>query len=497
MSENDKIVRCAVYTRKSTEEGLEQEFNSLDAQRESAEAYIMSQKSQGWQCLRDYYDDGGFTGGNMDRPALKRLLEEVDDGKIDCVVVYKVDRLSRSLLDFTKILERFEKKNVSFVSVTQQFNSSTSMGRLTLNVLLSFAQFEREVISERTRDKIAMARRRGKYTGGRPILGYDIENCKLIINNSEADNVRVIFDIYLKTGGLVSTIKELNRLGICNKTWVTKKGRLSNGKRFEKNTLRCLLTNPLYIGKVRYKDSIYDGEHQGIVDAEVFEKVSRKLGKNSKRLVHQPNKNGGILKGILRCVHCNSAMSHSFTKKGNLRYRYYVCRGAQSQGWSSCPHPSLPAEQIESFVVNEIREIGFNDELVEMVAANISKSVEEDIAQAKHRISMHKTELHDLKQRLIKQSEPAQLAATGEMILLCEQKIEDSLAKIRELERTKIDSEDIRTACRKFDPLWTTLTTGEQWQMLGLLIERIDFDGKTGNIDIVFYPEGVKQISER
>lgn len=194
---NDKTpttIRCAIYTRKSTEEGLEQEFNSLDAQRESAEAYIASQKSQGWVCLPDFYDDGGFTGGNMERPALGRLLADINADKIDCVVVYKVDRLSRSLMDFAKILEHFEKKNVSFVSVTQQFNTSTSMGRLMLNVLLSFAQFEREVISERTRDKIAMARKRGKYTGGRPVLGYSISETgsRLVVNKTEAQQVRTI-----------------------------------------------------------------------------------------------------------------------------------------------------------------------------------------------------------------------------------------------------------------------------------------------------------------
>ncbi|MFI4912934.1 MAG: recombinase family protein [Sedimentisphaeraceae bacterium JB056] len=492
-----KEVRCAVYTRKSTEEGLNQEFNSLDAQREAAESYITSQKSQGWKCLPEYYDDGGFTGGNMDRPALKRLLDDVDNKRIDCVVVYKVDRLSRSLLDFTKILERFEKQDVSFVSVTQQFNSATSMGRLTLNVLLSFAQFEREVISERTRDKIAMARRRGKYTGGRPVLGYDIENSKLKINSNEAETVRKIFNTYLQTGGLVSTIKKLDELGIHNKTWVTKKGILQKGKEFNKNTLRCLLTNPLYVGKVRYKESLFNGEHQGIIDSALFEEVGRKLSKSSGSLNREPNKNGGILKGLLRCVHCRSTMTHSFTKKENRRYRYYICRNAQSKGWASCPHPSLPAEQIEDFVINEIKDIGLDDELIELVTANISKSIESDIAAAKERIKTDKNELKSLKQRLLKQSEPSQLAAIGEMILLCEQRIEESFAKIKELEKTEISSEDIRTACRKFDPVWTTLSIQQQWQMLGLLIKRIDFDGPGNNIDIVFYPEGLKQISGR
>jgi site-specific DNA recombinase len=203
-----KTIRCAIYTRKSTEEGLEQEFNSLDAQRESGEAYITSQKSEGWLCLPEQYNDGGFSGGNMSRPALARLLSDIDAGLVDCVVVYKVDRLSRSLMDFSRILEQFEAKKVSFVSVTQQFNTTNSMGRLTLNILLSFAQFEREVISERTRDKIALSRKRGKYTGGRPVLGYDVsaEIGKLKVNQSEAERVRSIFEMYLTMGSLLPVV---------------------------------------------------------------------------------------------------------------------------------------------------------------------------------------------------------------------------------------------------------------------------------------------------
>jgi len=218
MSKNhDKqpTIRCAIYTRKSTDEGLEQEFNSLDAQREAGEAYIASQKSEGWVCLPDRYDDGGFTGGNMDRPAMKRLLADVEAGGIDCIVVYKVDRLSRSLLDFARVMETFEKHSVAFVSVTQQFNTSTSMGRLMLNVLLSFAQFEREIISERTRDKIAATRRKGKWSGGMPMLGYDVDlqGGRLLVNEDEARTVRAIFELYLEHQSLIETVKVLNDRG--------------------------------------------------------------------------------------------------------------------------------------------------------------------------------------------------------------------------------------------------------------------------------------------
>jgi len=249
------LIRCAIYTRKSTEEGLEQEFNSLDAQREAGEAYIASQKSEGWVCLPDRYDDGGFTGGNMDRPALKRLLADIEAGRIDCVVVYKVDRLSRSLLDFARIMETFEKHGVSFVSVTQQFNTSTSMGRLMLNVLLSFAQFEREIISERTRDKIAAARRKGKWSGGKPLLGYDLirspGGSRLVVNEQEAEQVREIFRLYLQHERLAPVLRELDRRGWRTKRWITHRGHPCGGQPFNRVTLYRLLTNVAYLGKVR------------------------------------------------------------------------------------------------------------------------------------------------------------------------------------------------------------------------------------------------------
>ncbi len=227
------VVRCAIYTRKSTEEGLEQEFNTLDAQRESAEAYIVSQQREGWTCVPDRYDDGGYTGGNMDRPALQQLVQDIRAGKIDCVIVYKVDRLSRSLLDFSRMMEVFDKHQVSFVSVTQQFNTATSMGRLVLHVLLSFAQFEREIISERTRDKIAAARRKGKWSGGRPLLGYDVsaQGSKLIVNPEEAERVQQIYQLYLQKRSLLPVVDVLAKRGWVNKAWTTRKGAVVGGSR--------------------------------------------------------------------------------------------------------------------------------------------------------------------------------------------------------------------------------------------------------------------------
>jgi len=266
-----KTVRCAIYTRKSTDEGLDRDFNSIDAQRESAEAYIASQKNEGWVCLAHRYDDGGYTGGNMDRPALQRLLADIEAGKVDAIVVYKVDRLSRSLLDFARIIETLDRHNVSFVSVTQQFNTATSMGRLVLNVLLSFAQFEREIIAERTRDKMSAARRKGKWVGGMPILGYDLapEGGRLVVNEDEAQRVRAIFELYLEHQALIPTVQELARRGWVNKRWRTRQGRERGGQPFDKSSLLRLLSNFAYIGKVNYHGQIYDAEHDAIVPDEL------------------------------------------------------------------------------------------------------------------------------------------------------------------------------------------------------------------------------------
>ncbi len=273
--QDQTIVRCAVYTRKSTEEGLDQEFNTLDAQRESGELYIQSQKHEGWTCIPDRYDDGGFSGGNIERPALKRLLADVEAGKVDCIIVYKVDRLSRSILDFARLMETLERHNVSFVSVTQKFSTTDSMGRLTLNMLLSFAQFEREIIAERTRDKMSAARRKGKWIGGMPSLGYDVDprGGRLLVNEGEAIMVRAIFELYLEKRALLPTVQELNRRGWTTKRWITKNGGERGGKPFDKAILSRMLSNVIYLGKVSFRGELIEGEHEAILSEEVWNQV--------------------------------------------------------------------------------------------------------------------------------------------------------------------------------------------------------------------------------
>jgi site-specific DNA recombinase len=258
-----KSFRCAIYTRKSTEDGLEQDFNSLHAQREACEAYIRSQASEGWQLIKEHYDDGGISGATMDRPALKQLLHHIAEGKVDIVVVYKIDRLTRSLMDFARMVELFDRHQVSFVSVTQQFNTTTSMGRLTLNVLLSFAQFEREVTAERIRDKIAASKKKGMWMGGPPPLGYDVENRQLVINETEADTVRTIYRLYLKCDGVSDLKEDLDRQGIRSKLRTYANGKTVGGVSLSRGMLYRLLSNPVYIGRVSHKDTTYERPARG------------------------------------------------------------------------------------------------------------------------------------------------------------------------------------------------------------------------------------------
>ena len=398
-------IRCAIYTRKSTAEGLEQAFNSLDAQREAAEAYIASQRQEGWVCLPAGYDDGGFTGGNMERLALRRLLTDIEVGAIDCVVVYKVDRLSRSLLDFSRIMERFDRYGVSFVSVTQQFNTTSSMGRLTLNILLSFAQFEREIISERTRDKMSGARRKGKWVGGMPVLGYDVASGggRLIVNAEEAAQVRAIYQLYLDHKALIPVVQELDRRGWLMKRWTTKKGTERGGTAFTKNSLHRLLTNVAYAGKVNYKGRLYEGEHDALVEAELWQRVQdalRQNGRTGGREVR--NKYGALLKGLLCCTPCGTGMAHTYTCKNGKRYRYYVCHNAQQRGWSSCPSKSLNAHEIESAVVDHIRDIGMNEQIVAATVASAREQSDRRMAELNVERRGHERELNRLHARIEK-----------------------------------------------------------------------------------------------
>ena len=504
-------VRCAIYTRKSTDEGLEQEFNSLDAQREAAEAYILSQRSEGWVPLPDRYDDGGFSGGNMERPALQRLLEDIEAGKVDCVAVYKVDRLSRSLLDFARIVERFDEHGVSFVSVTQQFNTATSMGRLILNVLLSFAQFEREMIAERTRDKMHAARRKGKWVGGFPPLGYDVapNGGRLVVNETEAEQVREIFRLYLREESLSVVARELNSRGWTTKSWTTRKGKRREGRPWAKGSLHRLLRSIVYTGKVAFKGELIEGEQDAIVSARQWRRTQEVLehnGRNGGARVR--NKYGALLKDLIHCAACDAPMTHTYTVQANKRYRYYVCAKATERGWARCPSKSLSAGTVEQFVVERIRGIGSDPSLLRDALAAIAEEHEAETHALDAEAARIKGELHRLRgeeRSLIAAAANDELAGStlAERLNALQEQIgraEHRQAEVREqliaLQRSAVSEDDLREALSLFGPVWEHLFPREQARILRLLIERVDYDGAAGMLEVVFRDTGIKALAE-
>ncbi len=468
-------VRCAIYTRKSTEEGLQQDFNTLDAQRESAEAYIASQNANDWVALPTRYDDGGFSGANIDRPAFQQLMADVASGHIDCIVIYKIDRLSRSLTDFARVMETLESHNVTLISVTQHFNTTSSMGRLTLNILLSFAQFEREMISERTKDKIGAMRRRGKHWGGHPTLGYDVQRppespggARLVVNPDEAARVRGMFDLYLEHKAMMPVVEEVARRGWRKKAWTTKAGKAMGNGVIDKPTLWRILTNVIYLGKVTYAGEVYEGEHDAIVTPEVWDQVQKLLVRNGRGGGHAPGSTRrddalfrGLLRGLIVCKACGSAMTPTYTVKqtknaGRKRYRYYVCGKGIKRGRNKCECPSLPAAEIEGFVVEEIARLGRDASVRDKVL--------------------------DEAQKRLHAAAPGGSGGSGGS--------GNSGGGGRQLNR--------RAATQmlgNFDAVWQVLSPAEQFRMIQLLVEHVAFDHTHSRVAITFRPNGIAELS--
>jgi site-specific DNA recombinase len=397
-------VRCAIYTRKSSEEGLDMEFNSLDAQREACAAYILSQKPEGWVAVADRYDDGGISGGTLERPALKRLIADIEFGKVDVVVVYKIDRLSRSLMDFAKLVEVFERRGVTFVSVTQSFNTTTSMGRLTLNILLSFAQFEREVIGERIRDKVAASRRKGMWMGGYVPLGYRVENRKLLVNEEEAASVRLIFERFVKLGSIKLLMRELQAAGI----------RSRRGYMLDKGALYKLLNNRVYIGEAVHKGEAYPGEHEAIISADLWSQAHAIMGESPRMRANKTRLSGpSLLRGLIFSPN-GDAMSPSHTRKGDRLYRYYVSQSVLKRGPGTCPVGRVPAAEIETAVIEQLRGFLRAPELIVRTWMTATR--------------------HD----------------------------------------ERITEAEVRDAFERLDPMWDELFPAEQARIVQLLVERVD-----------------------
>ncbi len=349
-------MRCAVYTRKSSEEGLDQEYNSIDAQRDAGHAYIASQRAEGWIAVADDYDDPAFSGGNMERPALKRLMADIEAGKIDVIVIYKIDRLTRSLADFSKMVEVFERQGVSFVSVTQQFNTTTSMGRLMLNVLLSFAQFERKVTGERIRDKIAASKRKGMWMGGIPPIGYDVANRRLIPNEAEAKTIAHIFQRFVELGSTTKLVKELRLDGVTSKAWTTQDGKVREGKPIDKGLIYKVLNNRTYLGELRHKELWYQAEHPPIITKSIWDDVHAILSTNGRvRATTTRAKTQYLLKGIVFGSDGRAMSPFQTAKQNGRRYRYYVPQRDIKEHAGASGLPRMPAAELESAVLEQLR----------------------------------------------------------------------------------------------------------------------------------------------
>jgi site-specific DNA recombinase len=436
-------------------------------------------------------------------------MVDIAAGKIDVVVIYKLDRLSRSLLDFTRMTDTFEKHKVSFVSVTQQLHSATSMGRLMLNVLLSFAQFEREIIGERTRDKIAATRRKGKWTGGHPILGYDVDpqRHRLVVNEQEAAQVRAIFELYLEHEALLPVVQELEKRGWTNKRWVNRAGKECGGGALTKTNLHRLLTNIAYVGKVRYKTEVHDGEHAAIITSAVWEHVQALLRRNGRSGGAPVRNSYALLKGLIFCGSCGNAMTPSHTTKGDRRYRYYTCTTAQKRGWHACPTKSIPAGEVEQFVINQIRCIGSDPALLHQTLAQAQEQDEARVTELETEqrgLERDQSRWHAELRKLAVHLGPdnaddpliGRLADLQERLAQVEKRAGSVREQIDAIRRQRLDEEQASEALRLFDPVWEALPPREQARVLQLLVERIDYDGGKGNISIRFHPTAIRALTD-
>jgi site-specific DNA recombinase len=500
--------RCAIYTRKSTTAGLEQEFNSLDAQREACEQYITNRAEIGWKLVPQRYDDGGFTGSNLERPAFQKLMQDVDDRKIDTVVVYKVDRLSRSLLDFAQVMHRFERADVAFVSVTQNFSTADAMGKLTLNMLMSFAEFEREMIAERTRDKMAAARRKGKWVGGLAPLGYRAEGGKLIVVEEEAELVRELFGIYQEEQSLVATAKVMNARARLTKRWVTQAGKHIGGLPWDKKAVYRHLTNITYIGKIDYKGEIHDGQHEGIVDEKLFRAVQSTLtrsgpsGKGARQF-----RQDFLLRGLLRCRVCGSPMSPSWSTSRGREYRYYVCTRVERSGRDACSVRAVPAGTIEDFVVKHIRTIAADPvmltrvtEILQRRPAERAPAIEKELAQLAAEQQRCRQEGKRVLQAIggneaRSDMTTKRLAELDERANQLEQRMAELRDEVTAVQRETVSAAAIQRAVALFDPVWDLLLVPERFRILHLLLESVVYDGSTGELELAFYPLGITGLA--
>ena len=488
----DQPKRVAVYTRKSTTKGLDAAFTSLDSQRESILAYITSQTHQGWTAIEEAYDDGGFSGGTTDRPAFQRLLEDVRAGRIDVVACYKIDRISRSLPDFTNIMAEFEKHGVALVSITESFDTSSPMGRMTLNLLATFAQFEREMISERTRDKMAATRRKGMWAGGTPPHGFRAVDQKLVPDPEFAEQVPEMFREYLRIGTLKGLAGEFHRRG-----WRTRRG-----CKWTKGSIGNILTNPVYIGKIRFEDEVYEGKHDGIVDPDLFDSVQRQLEENGRQGgAKTRNKWKVLLRGILKCGACRQPMVHTYAKRNQKLFHYYRCRSHDVAG-DKCPDATANTHGLDSFVVQQIAGLGRNPEVL---AATVAAVRDEAIDAAKAQENERKTlsaqhgrnaaKLRKLVGKLTDStSNDSAVTAQVAELSAASLSIDERIKEIDQGPRASIRAlteDSIRFMLADFAATWEALKFREQRRLVQLLVSEIRFFGEAGDVEIDYHDEGL------
>ncbi len=497
--------RVAIYCRQSVASELE--FGSIQAQREAVEAYVASQRGEGWIALPERYDDHGFSGGDTDRPAFQRLMADIEAGRIDVLASYKIDRVSRSLTDFTAFMALLERHGVGFVSTTQSFDTRSSMGRLTLNILASFSQFERETIAERTRDKILATRRKGMWTGGRPVLGYDVVNGALVVNRAEAETVRAIIALYLELGGLVATVAELERRGIRNKSWTNKSGQPVRGRAFDKETLRNLLVNPIYTGRIRAGKDLVAGKHEAIVTEAEFRHVALALRTNRRAPRAAIGRHGALLVGISRCGRCGAALNHNTNVRGTKVYRYYNCATVVKNGAAACPGSRAPAAELEAAVVARIRAIG-TDPTVLTAAFQAAQQARvarqpELIAEAR-RLAQERGDLTTQRSNLLDALQHSsvganaiavRLAEVDEQIERLQQRHDEVAEQLRAIASAPIEDAEVRKALAEFDAVWGELVPRERVRVLRLLIAEVRYDAAAGEVTIEFRDNGIRALA--
>lgn len=506
-SEKKKTIHCAIYTRKSTDENLHGDFTSLDSQAEYCRSFIKSREPEGWKPFEEAYNDPGFSGGNMDRPGLKKLISDAKQGKFQVVVCYKYDRLSRNTKDFLYILDVFDRCGVAFVSVTQPIDTTSSIGRLMRSILMDFAQFEREMIGERTRDKISAMARKGKWFGGRPILGFDInsETKKLVPNLEEVKQVQEMFETYLRTGSLAHTVKLLDEKGIRMKRWLAKNGVEKGGYKLHKVKLDSLLRNPVYIGNIRHNGSQYKGEHEAIIPEKLFNDVGDLLSRNVNGQFKRPNRDVErhhfLLRGLVRCVHCDYAMTPNFAYSKGHKFFYYKCLSVVKLDKSACKVRSIPAKALEEFVFRRMEQLSQNQELVTRLvdeAQTHSKNELPDKLEEKRFVMAQFGRIKDQEDnigKILAMEGPnskrfdylmRQIDALQEQKEAANEKLQALEKEILDLESKTVDADVMRRNFESFHRVCSKLTPKELAELAQLLIKSVDFDGLASKIRIVY-----------